>query len=152
MCCVAPFCNVPRASDTSIVVLGFVTHSTVREELQSCLIMYIYCVRGKENLRFDFLIHINLFPLRFNRLRRRRALRSRDIDLEGVASYGTMSSFVNYFAPLVQDERMPIAWEPVKNGVRNRRSIACVARRRAIERQRTEDAQVEHNESLTRNK
>jgi hypothetical protein len=62
-----------------------------------------------------------------------------------------MSSFVNYFAPLAQDERMPIAREPVKNTVRNRRSIARVARRRAIERQRSEDAQVEHNESLTRN-
>jgi hypothetical protein len=37
MCCVALFCIVPRPSDTSIVVLGFVTHSTVREELQSCL-------------------------------------------------------------------------------------------------------------------
>jgi hypothetical protein len=59
-----------------------------------------------------------------------------------------MSSFVNYFAPLAQDERRtPIAREPVKN----HRSIARVARRRAIERQRTEDAQVEHNESLTRN-
>jgi hypothetical protein len=62
-----------------------------------------------------------------------------------------MSSFVNYFAPLAQDKRMPIAREPVKNGIRNRRSIAHVARRRAIERQRTEDAQVEHNESFTRN-
>jgi hypothetical protein len=62
-----------------------------------------------------------------------------------------MSSFVNYFAPLAQDERTPIAREPVKNPIRNRRSIARVARRRAIERQRTDDAQVEHNESLTRN-
>jgi hypothetical protein len=33
MCCVALFCVVPRPSDTSIVVLGFVTHRTVREEL-----------------------------------------------------------------------------------------------------------------------
>jgi hypothetical protein len=39
MCCVALFCVVPRPSDTSIVVLGFVTHSTVREELQSRLIL-----------------------------------------------------------------------------------------------------------------
>jgi hypothetical protein len=62
-----------------------------------------------------------------------------------------MSSFVNYFAPLAQDERTPIAREPVKNGLRNRRSIAHVARRRAIEHQRIEDAQVEQNESLTRN-
>jgi hypothetical protein len=62
-----------------------------------------------------------------------------------------MSSFVNYFAPLAQDERTPIAREPVKNGIRNRRSIVRVARRRAIERQRIEDAQVEQNESLTHN-
>jgi hypothetical protein len=80
MCYVTPFCNVPRTSDTSIVVLGFVTRSTIREELQSCLVMYIYCVCGKENLRFDFLIPINQFPLLSDRLRRRRALRSSDID------------------------------------------------------------------------
>jgi hypothetical protein len=41
MCCVALFCVVPRPSDTSIVVLGFVTRSTVREELQSRLI-FVY--------------------------------------------------------------------------------------------------------------
>jgi hypothetical protein len=59
-----------------------------------------------------------------------------------------MSSFVNYFAPLAQDERRtPIAREPVKN----RRSIARVARRRAIERQKIKDAQVERNKLLTRN-
>jgi hypothetical protein len=57
MCCVALFCVVPCPSDTSIVVLGFVTHSTVWEELQSCLILYICCVCEKENLRFDFLNH-----------------------------------------------------------------------------------------------
>jgi hypothetical protein len=62
-----------------------------------------------------------------------------------------MSSFANYFVPLAQDERTPIAQEPVKNGLRNRRSIARVVRRRAIERQRIEDAQVEQHESLTRN-
>jgi hypothetical protein len=44
MCCVAPFCNIPRASDTSIVVLGFVTHSTIREELQSYLVN-VYILR-----------------------------------------------------------------------------------------------------------
>jgi hypothetical protein len=33
MCRVALFYIVPCPSDTSIVVLGFVTHSTVREEL-----------------------------------------------------------------------------------------------------------------------
>jgi hypothetical protein len=62
-----------------------------------------------------------------------------------------MSDFVNYFVPLAQDERMPITREPVKNGLQNRRSVARIARRRVIERQRTEDAQVEQNESLTCN-
>jgi hypothetical protein len=38
MCCVTLFYDVPRTSDTSIVVLGFVTHSTIREELQSYLV------------------------------------------------------------------------------------------------------------------
>jgi hypothetical protein len=44
MCCVALFCVVPRPSDTSIVVLGFMTRSTVREELQSRL-RYVYILR-----------------------------------------------------------------------------------------------------------
>jgi hypothetical protein len=44
MCRVALFCDVPRPSDTSTVVLGFVTHSTIREELQSRLIV-VYILR-----------------------------------------------------------------------------------------------------------
>jgi hypothetical protein len=44
MCCVALFYIVPRPSDTSIVVLGFMTRSTVREELQSRL-RYVYILR-----------------------------------------------------------------------------------------------------------
>jgi hypothetical protein len=44
MCYVVLFCVVPRPSDTSIVVLGFVTRSTVREELQSHLV-YVYKLR-----------------------------------------------------------------------------------------------------------
>jgi hypothetical protein len=44
MCCVALFVDVPWTSDTSIRVLGFVTHSTVREELQSRLV-YVYKLR-----------------------------------------------------------------------------------------------------------
>jgi hypothetical protein len=44
MCCVMLFCVVPRSSDTSIAVLGFVTRSTIREELQSCLI-HVYKLR-----------------------------------------------------------------------------------------------------------
>jgi hypothetical protein len=47
MCCVTLFCNVPRTSDTSIVVLGFVTHSTIREELQSYLVN-VYILRTWE--------------------------------------------------------------------------------------------------------
>jgi hypothetical protein len=44
MCCIVLFCDVPRPSDTSIVVLGFVTHSTVWEELQSRLVnVYNLC-------------------------------------------------------------------------------------------------------------
>jgi hypothetical protein len=38
MCRVALFVVVPRASDTSIGVLGFVTRSTSWEELQSRLV------------------------------------------------------------------------------------------------------------------
>jgi hypothetical protein len=76
----------------------------------------------------------------------------RDLTQKALRLTVTMSSFVNYFAPLAQDERTPIAREPVKNGIRNRRSIARVVRRRAIEHQRTEDAQVEQCKSLTRNK
>jgi hypothetical protein len=33
MCCVAPFYDVPWCSDTSIGVVGFVTHSRIQEEL-----------------------------------------------------------------------------------------------------------------------
>jgi hypothetical protein len=44
MCCVALFVNVPWTSDTSIRVLGFVIHSTFREELQSRLV-YVYKLR-----------------------------------------------------------------------------------------------------------
>jgi hypothetical protein len=41
MCRVAPFCNVLRCSDTSIGVVGFMTCSEIREELQSYLV-YVY--------------------------------------------------------------------------------------------------------------
>jgi hypothetical protein len=37
MCCVTLFVDIPWTSDTSIRVLGFVTRSTFREELQSHL-------------------------------------------------------------------------------------------------------------------
>jgi hypothetical protein len=44
MCCVAPFCDVLRCSDTSIGVVGFVTHGRIREELQSYLV-FVYKLR-----------------------------------------------------------------------------------------------------------
>jgi hypothetical protein len=47
MCYVALFVDVPWTSDTSIRVLGFMTRSTFREELQSCLI-YVYKLRTRE--------------------------------------------------------------------------------------------------------
>jgi hypothetical protein len=44
MCRVALFADVPWTSDTSIRVLGFVTRSTFREELQSRLVsVYKLC-------------------------------------------------------------------------------------------------------------
>jgi hypothetical protein len=47
MCYVAPFCNVLRCSDASIGIVGFVTHSRIREELESYLI-YVYKLRTWE--------------------------------------------------------------------------------------------------------
>jgi hypothetical protein len=44
MCCVVLFYVVPRPSDTSIVVLGFMTRSTFWEELQSRLV-FVYILR-----------------------------------------------------------------------------------------------------------
>jgi hypothetical protein len=45
MCRVVLFCDIPWTSDTSIVVLGFMTRSTVREELQSHLVnVYKLCM------------------------------------------------------------------------------------------------------------
>jgi hypothetical protein len=47
MCCVTPFCDVLRCSDTSIGVVGFVTRSRIREELQSYLV-HVYILRTWE--------------------------------------------------------------------------------------------------------
>jgi hypothetical protein len=44
MYCVMLFVVLPWTSDTSIVVLGFVTRSMVREELRSRLV-YVYKLR-----------------------------------------------------------------------------------------------------------
>jgi hypothetical protein len=62
MCCVMFICIVPWTSDTSIVILGFMTHSTFGRSFKAASEMYISCVRAKENLRFDFLNLIQLVP------------------------------------------------------------------------------------------
>jgi hypothetical protein len=63
----------------------------------------------------------------------------------------TLSNFVNYFAPLSHGERTPITRDQVWSGLRGHRRLARAARKRILERQISEDAQVEQYESLTRN-
>jgi hypothetical protein len=63
----------------------------------------------------------------------------------------TLSDFVNYFAPLSHGERTPITRDQVWSGLRGHRRLARAARKQILERQITEDAQVEQYESLTRN-
>jgi hypothetical protein len=63
----------------------------------------------------------------------------------------TLSDFVNYFAPLSHGERTPVTRDQVWSGLRGHRRLARAARKRILERQISEDAQVEQYESLTRN-
>jgi hypothetical protein len=58
---------------------------------------------------------------------------------------------VNYFAPLLHGEQIPVTRDIVWSSLRGHRRLACAARKRILERQITEDAQVEQDESLTRN-
>jgi hypothetical protein len=58
---------------------------------------------------------------------------------------------VNYFAPLSHGERTPVTRDQVWSGLRGHRRLARAARKRILERQIEEDAQVEQHESLTRN-
>jgi hypothetical protein len=58
---------------------------------------------------------------------------------------------VNYFAPLSHGERTPVTRDQVWSGLRGHRRLARAARKQLIERQIAEDAQVEQDESLTRN-
>jgi hypothetical protein len=48
-------------------------------------------------------------------------------------------------------ERTPITRDQVWSGLRGHRRLARAARKQIIERQISEDAQVEQDESLTRN-
>jgi hypothetical protein len=63
----------------------------------------------------------------------------------------TLSDFVNYFALLSHRERAPITRDLVWSGLRGHRHLARAAGKRILERQISEDAQVEQVESLTRN-
>jgi hypothetical protein len=58
---------------------------------------------------------------------------------------------VNYFAPLAHAERIPLSREQVWKSLRGHGRLACAARKRILERQISEDAQVEQDESSTRN-
>jgi hypothetical protein len=58
---------------------------------------------------------------------------------------------MNYFAPLAHAERVPISREQVWSSLRGHGRLAHVARKRILEHQISEDAQVEQDESLTRN-
>jgi hypothetical protein len=58
---------------------------------------------------------------------------------------------VNYFAPLSHGERTPITRDQVWSGLRGHRRLARAARKKELERQISEDAQVEQYELLTRN-
>jgi hypothetical protein len=62
----------------------------------------------------------------------------------------TLSDFVNYFAPLSHGERTPVTRDQVWSGLRGHRRLARAAKKKLLERQITEDAQVEQVESLTR--
>jgi hypothetical protein len=62
-----------------------------------------------------------------------------------------LSDFVNYFAPLVHTERIPLSREQVWSSLRGHRHRAHAARKRILERQISEDAQVEQDELSTRN-
>jgi hypothetical protein len=63
----------------------------------------------------------------------------------------TLSDFVNYFTPLSHGERTPVTRDQVWSGLRGHRRLARAARKKTLERQISEDAQVEQDELLTCN-
>jgi hypothetical protein len=63
----------------------------------------------------------------------------------------TLSDFVNYFVPLSHGERTTVTQDQVWSSLRGHRRLARAARKKILERQISEDAQVEQDESLTRN-
>jgi hypothetical protein len=62
-----------------------------------------------------------------------------------------LSDFVNYFAPLAHAEQIPLSREQVWSSLRGHRRLAHAARKRILECQISEDAQVERDKSSTRN-
>jgi hypothetical protein len=58
---------------------------------------------------------------------------------------------MNYFTLLVHTERVPISRERVWSSLRGHACLAHAARKRILERQISEDAQVEQDELSTRN-
>jgi hypothetical protein len=62
-----------------------------------------------------------------------------------------LSDFVNYFAPLAHAERIPLSREQVWSGLQGHGRLARATRKRILECQISEDAQVEQDESSTRN-
>jgi hypothetical protein len=63
----------------------------------------------------------------------------------------TLSDFVNYFTPLSHGEQTPITRDSVWSGLRGHRRLARAAKKKILERQIANDAQVEQYELLTRN-
>jgi hypothetical protein len=63
----------------------------------------------------------------------------------------TLSDFVNYFVPLSHGERTPVTRDQVWSGLQGHRRLARTARKKELERQIAEDAQVEQYEMLTCN-
>jgi hypothetical protein len=62
-----------------------------------------------------------------------------------------LSDFVNYFTPLSHGERTVITRDQVWSSLQGHRRLARAARKRIIESQISEDAQVEQDKSLTCN-
>jgi hypothetical protein len=63
----------------------------------------------------------------------------------------TLSDFVNYFAPSSHGEQNPVTRDIVWSGLQGHRCLARATRKRILEHQISEDAQVEQDELLTRN-
>jgi hypothetical protein len=82
--------------------------------------MYISCICGKENLRFDFLNHTRSDPP--------ICLTKKVLRLTVI-----LSDFVNYFVLLVHAERIPLSREQVRSSLQGHGRRARAARKRILE-------------------